>query len=320
MADVEDPRSRIDALIATYEAAFRARFLEAVFTIRDDRTLEEIADLLQRGRFEEALLQADVAAAHIASGYGIAFIAAADDTAEFLANQLSILVNFDRTNLPALEQIQRNQLRMVREFTDGQRLATQTALLRGMQEGLNPRAQAELFRQSIGLTETQVQAVLNYRRLLETNSSEALRRELRDARSDRSIERALRNGEPLPQAQIDRMVERYRENYLSYRAENIARTEALPAVHAGVDSMYRQAIEGGILDRSDLTQTWLTAHDARVRDSHESMEGQMQPFGEPFVSGKGNHLRFPGDPDAPIDDRAQCRCAKTTRFTVDTLP
>lgn len=288
--------------------------------MRDDKTLTELEELLRAGRFDEALLKVDEAAAHVAAGYGIAFVDAAEGTAKFLADQLEILVNFDRTNLSALSQIQQNQLRMIREFTDSQRLATRYALLQGMQEGLNPRAQAELFRDSIGLTQRQVEAVLNYRRLLEANSAESLQRELRDGRSDRSIEAALRDGEPLPPAQIDRMVERYRQNYISFRAETIARTEALPSVHAGIDAMYRQAIDGGILDPGELTQKWLTAKDSRVRDSHDSMEGQQQPFGEPFVSGKGNHLLYPGDPQAPIDDRAQCRCAKTTRFTVDALP
>lgn len=320
MADVEDPRSRIDRLLAAAEAGFRQRFIEAVAVVRDENTLKELATLLEGGRFEEALLKVDEAAAHVAAGYSVTFVGAADDTAKFLADQLRVLVNFDRTNVPALELIRQNQLRMVQQFTDEQRLATRTALLEGMARGLNPRSQAELFRDSIGLTQTQVRAVLNYRRLLEENSAEALTRELRDARSDRSIEAALRNGEPLPAGQIDRMVERYRQNYIDYRAEVIARTEALPAVHEGVDAMYEQAVSSGILARGDLVQTWLTAEDARVRDSHATMEGQQRPFGQAFTSGKGNHLLYPGDPQAPIADRAQCRCAKTTRFAVDAAP
>ena len=318
MADVEDPRSRIDALIGSADALFRRRFQESVSSIRDGATLTEVADLLEVGRFDEALAKVDVAAANIASGYGLAFVAAAEDTAAFLAGNLGILVNFDRTNLSALEQIRQNQLRMIVEFTEGQRLATRAALVDGISRGLNPRAQAELFRESIGLTQTQLEAVANYRRLLEENSAESLVRELRDARSDRSVERALRDGAPLPQRQIDAMVERYRQNYLRYRSETIARTEALPAVHAGVDAMYEQAVEQGLLDRGELVQTWRTAKDARVRDpAHTAMEGQKRPFGQPFLSGIGNSLRYPGDPNAPAKDRISCRCAKTTRFSVD---
>lgn len=320
MADAEDPRTRIEALLAGAEAEFRRRFLEAVAVIRDDKTLDALVALIQAGRLNEALLQVDVAAAHIAAGYGIQFMHAAEDTASFIADQLEVLVNFDRTNLAALQIIQRNQLRMVQEFTAQQQLATRYAILKGFEEGLSPKQQAELFKSSIGLTQTQVEAVMNYQRLLESNSAEALQRELRDARSDRSLEAAIRGDTPLSRAQIESMVERYRQNYVQMRAETIARTEALPAVHDGIDSMYRQAVDQGLLSQDELVQTWLIARDARVRDSHVDMEGQQQPFGQPFVSGAGNHLLYPGDPQAPIADRIQCRCAKTTRFAIDAAP
>ncbi len=317
MAEIEDPQSRIEALLVGASLTYRTRFLETVDAIRDQFTLQELEHLLEQGRFDEALVRAEVSAAHLASAYSASYVLAGQSTAAFIANSLSVLVNFDQTNLRAVEQMRISQLRMIREFTEEQRLVTRMAIVEGISQGLNPKQQALLFKESIGLTQQQWAAVQNYRRLLEQNSAESLTRELRDGRFDRTIRGALSTGEPLSATQINRMVERYHENMLRYRAETIARTEALRSVHEGIDESYRQAIEAGTLNADELTQFWRNARDARVRDSHVSMEGQQRPLGQPFLSGDGNLLRYPGDIDAPASDAVLCRCVKTTRFTVD---
>ena len=70
-------------------------------------------------------------------------------------------------------------------------------------------------------------AAINYRRLLENNSAEALRRQARDKRFDQSVRRAIENKTPLRAEQIDRMVARYADRLVKQRAATIARTEAL---------------------------------------------------------------------------------------------
>jgi len=228
-------------------------------------------------------------------------------------------VNFDQTNEAAVEQMRANQLRIIRNFTEKQRLATKLALLRGTAQGLNPRQQALLFKMSIGLTEQQVQWVMNFQKLLEELDSDVFKRLLRDKRFDPTIQTAIENNKPLSNAQINRMVERYRERVLTYRSETIARTEALTAVHQGVDNMYFQAIEDGILDEDAMEQTWHTSPpEKRIRPSHKTMNGQKRRMGEAFLSGAGNYLRYPGDPEAPVEDRIDCRCMKTTRFRIVT--
>lgn len=242
-------------------------------------------------------------------------ILSGDETALFLANSLRVNVNFDALNERAIQEMSQNKLRLVRQFSDQQRLSTREALEAGVRRGINPRDMAREFKNSIGLTQRQVQAVNNYRDMLIRGDREALRRELRDKRFDRTVDRAIRSGKPLSEEQIDRMVTRYRQKYLKYRAETIARTEALRAVHAGSDEMYAQAVENGTLQANALIQTWKTASNkSNVRDSHKYMHNQKRGIGESFVSGKGNLLRYPGDPNAPGADTVQCRCAKTTRY------
>lgn len=315
-----DPASRIERVLRGQEARMRRAFDTAVNVIRDDTTLEQLADLLERGLFEEALAALELAAAGLAAQQSAALIAAAQDTAQFLSTAaLTVTVSFDVTNTRAVRLMQENRLGLIREFTDAQRAATREALTQGIRDGANPRDQARRFRESIGLTRRQTQSVNNFRRLLTTArqdglpSREALDRVLRDRRFDRSILRAIDTNEPLTAGQVDTMVERYRSRLLRHRSEVIARTEALRTVHQGTEEMYQQAIEAGQIRPEQLTRTWVTAQDERVRSSHQRLNGQVRALNEVWQADAGV-LRFPGDPAAPASETIQCRCVLSTRM------
>lgn len=313
-----DPASRIESVISRQERRFKTAFEQAIAMIRNQRTLDQLADLLEQGRFEEALDALDAAAAIIGGTYGQSLSDAAQDAAKFLSGALTVTVGFDQVNVRAVDIMQRNQLRLVTGFSSEQRRVTREALSQAMSEGLNPRDQARRFRDSVGLTSRQQSAVNNFRRLLSARvdglpSSQALDRALRDGRFDRSIVRAVREGVPLTQRQIDTMVGRYSQRMVAHRATVIARTEALRATHEGTEEMYRQALDAGHMEPQQLTRTWVTARDERVRGSHSRLGGQEKPFGEPWQSA-GGELRYPGDPNAPASETVQCRCALSTRI------
>lgn len=303
-------------VLARARPEFQARFFAVIAAIQDRYTLAQLADLIQRGRAEEVLRFVDRAAAQLGltwagtyQGGGFAATAAANRAAG------AVHLAFDQTNIRAVEAIRSNQLRLVREFSREQRAATRQALIRGVREGSNPVEQARAFRQSIGLTAYQEQAVENYRRALEAGSSDALQRELRDRRFDRTVSAAVDGDATLSGGQIDAMVERYRERYIKYRAEVIARTEANTAANEGAREAFLQAVESGDVSADRIERTWSTAEDARVRDSHRAMDGQVvEGIDEPFTTGDGVKLRYPGDPNAPPEERIQCRCAVQTRI------
>lgn len=315
----EDPASRIERLVQLQERRFRRVFLEAVRQIRDSRTLDEIADLLSAGRLEEALDAVEAAARLLGNAYGAALAESAQDTAAFLSQALTVSVSFDVTNSRAVAAIQRNTLRLVSNFTSEQRQVLRAALSRGISQGLNPRDQARLFREVVGLTPKQEAAVARYRQLLESvgtdvpGGTEALTRRLRDRRFDPTVRRAARRNEPLTKEQVDRMVGRYKDRYVRYRSEVIARTEALRSAHEGTEEMYSQAIEQGQLDPSKIRRTWVATKDDRVRDTHAALGGVEKPYGEPWES-NGAVLRYPGDPQAPASETVQCRCVLSTRL------
>lgn len=56
------------------------------------------------------------------------------------------------------------------------------------------------------------------------------------------------------------------------------------------------------------SKTWHTRLDARVRVSHQSLEGQTVSITEPFRDFLGVKLQYPGDRSAPIETWINCRC------------
>ena len=316
----EDPAARIFRMIEAAERKLQAEFIRAITRVRNSFTLAEMEALLEQGRFEEAVALGTAAYEQFANSWIVIYVKAAEDTAALIEKELSVIAVFDQTNTSAVISMQSNRLRLVNGLTDSQKEAAREALLNGIQQGLKPREQARAFRDSIGLTAKQERFVNNFRVELNENSARVFARQLRDKRFDRTIQRAIDSGNVLDQATIDKMVQRYRERWIKHRAEVIARTEGLRSVHEGLDEMYRQAIEDGIIDADSLIRTWNTARDSRVRDfstsatSHRSMHGQQRGILEPFTSGAGNSLMRPGDINAPGIDTIQCRCVVSTRF------
>ena len=309
-ADFIDPAKRIFDLIDKYEVRLNRQFLVMVNSIKDEMVLKEIEQLIISGRINEAVTSAEAYVNRFAGQINNVFVASGESTAEIIGSLA--VIDFDITNIRAVNIMRLNKLEFVREFMAEQRLATRYALMDGIERGLNPIDQARAFRDSIGLTVRQQSAVSNYRRLLTEGSAEALNRRLRDGRFDRTVISAIRDGRSLSPEQIDRMVGRYQERYVKYRSEVIARTESLSAVHEGKEEMYQQAFDSGTLDPEKCIRKWHPARDARVRDTHWPMSGQERKVGEPFTTGAGVKIMYPGDRNAPAKERIQCRCATST--------
>lgn len=56
------------------------------------------------------------------------------------------------------------------------------------------------------------------------------------------------------------------------------------------------------------TKIWVTQQDSRVRSTHRSMQGQRRPVGEPFTTGAGVAIAYPGDPSVDGSEWISCRC------------
>jgi HK97 family phage portal protein len=102
---------------------------------------------------------------------------------------------------------------------------------------------------------------------------------------------------------IDQITDRINDVYdfaASTRAERIARTETASAANAGNQEAMKQT---GVEKKE-----WLSSRDEKTRETHKEMDGQVVGISEDFVSPSGARLQFPGDPDAPAEERINCRC------------
>jgi DNA-binding XRE family transcriptional regulator len=295
------------ALLNRAEGRVRRRFLRLVRDSGELASLQETARLLEAGRIQEALALAQDIAPGISSTLEQVYLAAGLSSAEVLRSQVDTLFDFNLANSRAVNDLRLTRLRLVREFAREQALATTEMLADAFARGLSPIEQARELKRSIGLTRNQAQIVRNYRRNLERNSSQALGRALRDRRFDPSVRRAIRTGQPLSTAQIDRMVARYQQRWVQFRAQTIAVTESRRAASAADAEFWTQAVEDGVVPADAIDSIWRISP-PNVRASHQAMRGQRRPFGEPFTSGDGNALRYPSDPLAPASDTVNCKC------------
>ena len=302
---------RLSRLLNAAERDIQTTFLRLIGGARGMRTLTQITDLIERGRPLEALDMFDDVAGGLSSSIEASYLAAGQSTANVLANSTNSILEFNSLNARSSNYLRDQRAQVLNSLVNTQRDATLEAIAGGVRRGRRPDQIARDVRRGIGLTAAQERAAQNYRRLLEEGNSQALTRRLRDRRFDPTVRRAIRDGAELTTAQLDRMEQRYRERALKHRAETIANTEGLAAVHAADDEMWQQATDRGLVELTLFTDQWHTARDERVRDSHRFMNGQKRPVGTPFTSGNANSLRYPGDHRAPLSDTIRCRCIRS---------
>jgi uncharacterized protein YbjQ (UPF0145 family) len=316
---VEDPAERLNRLVDQQDDRIANIFRTAIASLKDDVDLNELADLLEQGRVNEALDELQHAADALGAASNVAFVTSGQSTSDFLMGAGLGRIVFDQVNLNAVAAMQAARLELVQEFTAEQRRATSLALVSGVEAGINPLAAARNFRDSIGLTQTQWGHVASYREALQRvglddqAAQNALSRALRDGRGDQSVLAAARAGRQLAKEKIDWLVERYASRYVKHRSEVIGRTEAMRAVNQGNEEAYRQAIADGTIREEQLERTWRTRLDGRERLTHELLNDQVRGWGETWVTANGE-LRYPGDPEAPAKETIQCRCAILTRI------
>lgn len=87
--------------------------------------------------------------------------------------------------------------------------------------------------------------------------------------------------------------------YMGYRAELIVRTEGTRAANYGISI-------GADKYEYEMIKEWISIPDNRRRHSHRLVDGQQRELNERFSNG----LLYPGDPEGPIKELANCRCVQ----------
>lgn len=326
-------RSEIERLLGQQDrltAQLRRAFLEAIDRAGSAINLKHIADLLRLGQAAQAAAEIDAivrsqALGQFATAAENAVLSAARSAAgSAVASAVRRGSNLGRyeavfsvTNPQATMFLQRYRFNLIREMSQEVRRTVGATIQAGTTDGRNPRDVARDIKEQIGLTRRQAAAVRNYRRMLESGDSAALQRALRDKRFDGTVARAARGEKTLTQEQIDGMVQRYRQRYLKYRAQTIARTEAIRGLNVGNWLAWHQAAEEGTVDRRSIRRKWVFTHDRRTREAHREIPG-MNPNGvtmdQPFKTPLGP-LMYPGDVNGAPGNTINCRCTQIIRYS-----
>ena len=220
---------------------------------------------------------------------------------------------FDMFNPESVAFIQSSEFLLVRGINRRTREGLRAIMSASFQDGIPPASSARLIRQTVGLTPKQAEMVINFRRALTggpgaSPSRSVLRRQLRDKRFDPTVLRALDRGIVLTAAQREKMVARFAERLLAFRANNIARTETIRAANAGQQALWNQMIQQRILIPEEMRRVWIVTRDDRLCPICEPIPGlNVGGVGmdENFITPVGELPHPPAHP--------QCRCDMALR-------
>ncbi len=310
----------IDSLATKYESQVSDGFLEHVKNLQSDQSIKIIRDFLEAGRIDLAEAYLDEQSDNwfllplFFSIFGAAatlWISLIEKSIINRQKSIGITPNtrivFDPTDPKIAELTHKIVQEIGYDLTLKQKEAFRYIVLQGQLDGKDAKKIAADFRLFVGLTDKQIQAVENYRKLLENGSKQALGRLLRD----KSFDSEISSGKPLTQKQIDDMVNAYRRNMLRYRADTIARTNTGDIVNTAIENASKQALETAGLAGEELIKEWRSLRDKKVRFTHSNhggMDGQKVGIDEQFISPSGARLNHPHDSSAPISETANCRC------------
>lgn len=175
-------------------------------------------------------------------------------------------------------------------------------------EAVIPYFAAQALKQIKSRRVEKKQAQSIFQRLMaEWVAREALRKAAMIAKTDHdNVKNAIQDGldEGLGSAEIARNIRKV-SALTPYRAALIARTEThAAATYGSIESVREAERELGVR----MMKEWIATADDRTRDDHIAADGQVVGVNEKFTVG-GSLMDRPGDPSAPIEQLANCRCA-----------
>lgn len=313
----ESDLDKIEELLQDAESQLRRDFLSRINAFYDDEKIERIRVFLEQGRIDLALdeLEEDNSSFLLllfntwvlASTLQIALVKTAIQNLQAKLLNRQTPFGFDPTDPDNARLIKEIQLRISQNLDETKRNNFLTTVNEGLRDGLSPKEITQRLYKFRGLTVNQINAVLNYERLLRQGSKQALDRALRD----KNLDGRVASDKPLTENQINRLVDAYIRNQRNYRAEVIGRTIAGDLINEAFQNAAKKALADVGLPTSYLAKTWRSMRDKKVRRTHQQhvgLDGQTVGIDEYFISPSGARLKHPRDGSAPISEIAGCRC------------
>ncbi len=336
-------RDPFDDLIDDWEPELRNAFLGAVQNVSDQQSIKLISELLAKGDVEAVLravgldpldfrgLDRAISGAFVAGGD--AFARDVETQAPIKGPEGGIVrFNFNARNPEAENWIRTRSSNLITQIIDDQREMIREHLRAGLEAGVNPRTSAlslvgridpktgSRTGGVIGLTSGQEKWQRAYAAQLRSGDpvelKKALARGLRDKRFDRTVQKAINDGKPIPAATIQKMLIAYRNRSLKYRADVIARTETIRTLGQSQVETWNQAISTGRVKSDQLLKIPVSAKDERVRHRHREVE-KLNKDGAKWNEAYETPPGMPAQMHAPYDE-PMCRCrerVKVDRFS-----
>lgn len=326
---------RLQDLIDRFEPEIRKGFQEAIRNVKSDAVLSEIEKAIRAGDINQALRFTGISEAalrpltdRIERAYETGGVFTADQIKRPVGQAA---FRFDVRNSRAEAWLRQHSSQLVTNITNQQMDMLRDAIQSGVARGINPANIAldlvgridPITKQRvgglIGLDNRRAQYLQSAKDELTNLDPNYLTRSLRDKRFDSVFQKALDNGTPLSQEQIDGMTTRYSNNLLRARGETIARTEAIASLNNSQQEAMQQLVDTGSVDAQDVTRIWEAVDHGpptgKTRETHAEMHGQKVGMDEPFISPSGARMMFPGDTSlgAPPEETINCRCRVSIR-------
>jgi hypothetical protein len=304
---------RVKRALAKHDRAIQRAFETAISERRESINLQALAQAIESRDFNRAIEIAGMTRADMFpfdQSLRDAFVDGGR-TISAAAPAFAARVALDGNAPRAVQWAQQHVGGLVSEIVEEQRNAIRQIISEQVNVGRGPRQTAVAVRNQIGLTSQQAGYVSNARRQLEELDKGYFTRELRDRRFDGIVRKAIADGRPLSQTDIDRITGRYSERLLKHRAEVIARTESITALRAGRQEGIQQAIEQGAINADSVVKIWDSTLDSRTRPDHAAAHKQeVKGANGVFVLADGSRLLYPGDTSlgANAGQTINCRC------------
>lgn len=314
----------LQSALDRYAAAIQEAFIAAIQAVRAAINFSELERLLRAGDVVQAAqmvsieegqlwgLQEAVRGAFVGSGAAVRSPGLASGAFAFNGRSLRAEQWISANGATLVQNITTDGVNAARRaITDG--LASNRPL-RSVALDITGRMDAVTKQRTggiVGLTTQQVEYAINARAELEGLDPGYFDRALRDKRFDRLVRAAIKDGKPLGQADIDRIVSRYRDKMLAYRGKVIAKDQAFVAQASGRHEAYLQMAADPRFEA--VTVRWQHNLSEVPRPDHVAMSGTTHNIGTPFVFPDGVQMDHPHDPAAPARHNIGCRCIAVYR-------
>lgn len=333
----------MESALEQIEPQLRQLFLQAVQNLTSQIQINVIVSHLQAGRISDALVALNLDPLFfapidraISDAYykgGVMALANLPKIPDPFSSG-AIVINFDARAIRAENWVKKKSSDLIEGIIEEEKESLREVLRQGLEDGRNPRnvaleisgrvdlATGKRTGGLLGLNSQQKTFVRTARQQLSSEDPAELAkyfdRKMRDRRYDSIVQKALDGGKKLTQAQVDSITSRYSDRLLKLRADTISRTEGINALRAGQYEGYKQLVESGAVQESQVARTWQATGDKRTRHDHMAMHGQkVQGLSTPFRAPDNSELLFPGDVSlqASADQIINCRCFMKVRIS-----